>query len=87
MSLALHFVLCALLGLAFVALAIYRKSLVSDEDHPLHLGSAPAVANPANEKRLATLDRYSNILLAALVIYGVALIAATLYMEWGHITS
>ena len=87
MSLALHFVLCAILGLAFVGLVLYRKSLVTDEDHPLHLGAAPAAVNPVAEKRLATLERYSNILLAVLVIYAVALIGATLYLEWGQITS
>lgn len=82
MNLTVHWVLCAILGLAFVALAVYRKTLITDEDHPLHLGGGTGAVNPAVDKRLAVIDRYRSILLGVLTVYGVALIAATLYLEF-----
>lgn len=87
MGLTVHWILCALLGLAFVALAAYRKTLVVDEDHPLHLGGGPVVSNPAADRKLAMVDRYRSILLAVLVVYGIILIGATLYLEWNRISS
>jgi hypothetical protein len=81
-DLTLHFVLCALIGVAVLALAAYRKSLAVDEEHPLHLANSnPAVTDSTTNHRLALIDRTRRILTIVLIVYGAGLICWTLYVE------
>jgi len=89
MNFTLYLVGWAFLALATITLMIYRAVIGTDEDESLHVldGEARmAVEQQAMFKKLGAVERWTKILVAVTVVYGLALGGAYLYHLWRQTT-
>lgn len=87
MDLTMHLFVIALLSVAVIGLAVYKRTLGSDEEEYLHLhdsnlGASAVSQQAALSARLEKLDRAMMVMIALLVIYGVGIGGSLLYHEW-----
>jgi hypothetical protein len=87
MNLTFHLILCGVLALALVAMYMYRRYLENHEDHYIHLHNDSHDASIINNqtatgKRLELVDKVKTGLLAAVIIYAVAIAAMAIYRGW-----
>lgn len=78
-------VVWAVLGLATLGLALYRKILSSDEEDVVHLGPGEEKRIPQQEvlaKKLVTIDRWGKTLTVVTVLIGLVLAGGYLYNGW-----
>ena len=82
-------VVWAFLVLASITLMIYRAVIGSHEDESLHVLDGEArmvVEQQAMFKKLGAVERWTKILVAVTVVYGLALGGAYLYHLWRQTT-
>lgn len=74
----------SIFAIAYIALLIYRKQVESHEDDTLHFTSDSSVLNAQQTiaHKLDTLDRWSKILMAVVIGYGVIVASLYLYSVW-----
>jgi preprotein translocase subunit SecG len=78
-------VLWAIVILALVVAAFWRRSVAVQEDPALHLGAAhagTAAEQIALAKKLEHIDKWMKILTVAVIVFGLLLGAAALYKGW-----
>jgi hypothetical protein len=76
-------VVWALLASVVLALIVYRYSVSRHEDDTLHvLGANVATEQTSVAHKLEVIDRWGKILTAITVLYGLAMVAAFLYLSW-----
>lgn len=89
MNLTLHLGLCGFLALVVVALFVYRRWLENHDDPYIHLhndshDSSIITAQNSAAKRLDVVDKVKNGLLAAVILYVLAIIAMVAYVAWNN---
>ena len=89
MNLMLHLALCASLAAALVAVYLYRNWLENHDDPYIHLHNDSHDTNIIDAqttigKRLEMVDRVKNGLLAALIVYAIAIAAMGVYLAWNN---
>ena len=75
----------AVLGLATLGLALYRKLMTADEQDVVHLGPGEEREIPKQAllvKKLDVVDRWGKTLTVITVLVGLALAAGYLYNGW-----
>jgi hypothetical protein len=87
MNLNFHLILCGLLALVVIALFVYRRWLENHDDPYIHLhndshDSSIITSQTSMSKRLDTIDKVKNGLLAAVVLYALAIVAMGIYIAW-----
>lgn len=87
MDLTFHLILCGVLGLALVAMYLYRRYLENHEDHYIHLhddshDSSIISSQTAVAKRVELVDKVKTGLLVAVIVYAVAIAAMAIYQGW-----
>jgi hypothetical protein len=87
MNLVFHLTLCGVLTLVVVALFLYRRWLENQDDPYIHLHDDAHDSSIINTqavmgKRLDTIDKVKNSLLAAVIVYAVAIAAMGVYAGW-----
>ena len=78
-------VLWAIVIVALVVVAFWRRSVAVQEDPALHLGAAhagTAAEQMALAKKLGQIDKWMKLLTMAVVVFGLLLGAAALYKGW-----
>jgi len=78
-------VLWAIVIVALVVVAFWRRSVAVQEDPALHLGAAhagTAAEQIALAKKLEQIDKWMKILTVAVIVFGLQLGAAALYKGW-----
>jgi hypothetical protein len=78
-------VLWAIVIVALVVVAFWRRSVAVQEDPALHLGAAhagTAAEQMALAKKLGQIDKWMKLLTLAVVVFGLLLGAAALYKGW-----
>ena len=78
-------VLWAIVIVALVVVAFWRRSVAVQEDPALHLGAAhagTAAEQMALAKKLGQIDKWMKLLTLAVVVLGLLLGAAALYKGW-----
>ena len=78
-------VLWAIVIVALVVVAFWRRSVAVQEDPALHLGAAhagTAAEQTALAKKLGQIDKWMKLLSLAVVVFGLLLGAAALYKAW-----
>jgi hypothetical protein len=78
-------VLWAIVIVALVVVAFWRRSVAVQEDPALHLGAAhagTAAEQMALAKKLGQIDKWMKLLSLAVVVFGLLLGAAALYKGW-----
>ena len=79
-------VLWAIVIVALVVVAFWRRSVAVQEDPALHLGAAhagTAAEQMALAKKLGQIDKWVKIMTVIAVVFGILLGAAALYKAWG----
>ena len=92
MNYTLHISLCVLLVMFAVAVGLYRKYLEDHCDHYLHLHDDSHDASIVSSqsaicKRIEMLDKLKNGLIAAAVVYAVAVAGFASYLAWNRMNS
>jgi hypothetical protein len=87
MNLNFHLILCGVLALVVIALFVYRRWLENHDDPYIHLhndahDSSIITSQTTMAKRLDTIDKVKNGLLAAVVLYALAIVAMGIYIAW-----
>jgi hypothetical protein len=87
MNLILHIVLCSVLILVTVGVAIYRHWLENHCDHYIHLhndshDASVIDAQSAMCRRFEMMDKLRTALIAAVIVYAVAIIGIATYSAW-----
>lgn len=87
MNLTFHLILCGVLALALLAMYLYHRWLENHEDHYIHLhndshDSSIINSQTAIGKRMEIVDKVKTGLLAAVIIYAVAIAAMAVYQGW-----
>jgi hypothetical protein len=80
----------AVLAVIVLALAVYRKLIAAKEDDMLHVRDSEVqlVASQASiANKLEVIDRWGKILTAGALLYGLALAALYVYMDWQESSS
>ena len=78
-------VLWAIVIVALVVVAFWRRTVAVQEDPALHLGAAhagTAAEQIALAKKLGQIDKWMKLLSLAVVVFGLLLGAAALYKAW-----
>ena len=78
-------VLWAIVIVALVVVAFWRRSVAVQEDPALHLGAAhagTAAEQLALAKKLGQIDKWMKLLSLVVIVFGVLLGAAALYKGW-----
>jgi hypothetical protein len=78
-------VVWAIVIVALVVVAFWRRSVAVQEDPALHLGAAhagTAAEQMALAKKLGQIDKWMKLLTVAVIVIGVLLGAAALYKGW-----
>jgi len=78
-------VVWAIVIVALVVVAFWRRSVAVQEDPALHLGAAhagTAAEQMALAKKLGQIDKWMKLLTLAVVVFGLLLGAAALYKGW-----
>jgi hypothetical protein len=78
-------VLWAIVIVALVVVAFWRRTVAVQEDPALHLGAAhagTAAEQMALAKKLGQIDKWMKLLTMAVVVFGLLLGAAALYKGW-----
>ena len=78
-------VLWAIVIVALVVVAFWRRTVAVQEDPALHLGAAhagTAAEQIALAKKLGQIDKWMKLLSLAVVVFGLLLGAAALYKGW-----
>ena len=78
-------VLWAIVIVALVVVAFWRRSVAVQEDPALHLGAAhagTAAEQMALAKKLGQIDKWMKLLSVVAVVFGLLLGAAALYKGW-----
>ena len=78
-------VLWAIVIVALVVVAFWRRSVAVQEDPALHLGAAhagTAAEQIALAKKLGQIDKWMKLLSLAVIVFGLLLGAAALYKGW-----
>ena len=78
-------VLWAIVIVALVVVAFWRRSVAVQEAPALHLGAAhagTAAEQMALAKKLGQIDKWMKLLSLAVVVFGLLLGAAALYKGW-----
>jgi uncharacterized membrane protein len=78
-------VVWAIVIVALVVVAFWRRTVAVQEDPALHLGAAhagTAAEQIALAKKLAQIDKWMKILTVAVIVFGLLLGAAALYKGW-----
>jgi hypothetical protein len=80
------FVIWAALASIVAGLALFRKLKTRDEDDSVHLsGGANAVVHQQSLNRtLEVIDKWEKLLITLVVVYGLALLGAYLYISWNQ---
>jgi len=79
------FVIWAVLATIVMALALWRKFATRDEDDYLHVDDTRATAKQFSlAKTLDAVDKWGKVLTAIVVIYGIGLLAAYMYISWNE---
>jgi hypothetical protein len=87
MNFMLHLSLFGVLGALLVAVYIYRHWLENHDDPYIHLHNDSHDDSIINSqtmmgRRLDTIDKVKNALLAAAIVYAVAIAAMGVYWAW-----
>jgi hypothetical protein len=87
MNLMIHISLFGVLTALLVAVYIYRHWLENHDDHYIHLhddshDDSIIVSQTTMGRRLETIDKVKNALLAATIVYAVAIAAMGVYVAW-----
>jgi hypothetical protein len=87
MDLTLHLILCGVLLLATIGVVVYRKWLEDHCDHYIHLhndshDSAVISTQQDMAKRVEMLGKLRASMIAALVVYLIAIVAFLTYSAW-----
>ena len=78
-------VLWAIVIVALVVVAFWRRTVAVQEDPALHLGAAhagTAAEQIALAKKLGQIDKWMKLLSLAVIVFGLLLGAAALYKGW-----
>ena len=78
-------VLWAIVIVALVVVAFWRRTVSVQEDPALHLGAAhagTAAEQIALAKKLGQIDKWMKLLSLAVIVFGLLLGAAALYKGW-----
>ena len=78
-------VLWAIVIVALVVVAFWRRTVAVQEDPALHLGAAhagTAAEQIALAKKLGQIDKWMKLLSLAVVVFGLLIGAAALYKAW-----
>jgi len=70
------------LAIVVIFLIVYRKSISNREDDSIHLEGGVSTEQVALAHRLEVIDKWGKTLTAIAVVYGVALLAIYLYMQY-----
>lgn len=89
MNLVLHMSVCGLLAVIVIALFVYRHWLENHDDHYIHLhddshDSSIITSQTTMAKRLEMVDKLKNGLLAAVILYALAIVAMAIYAAWNN---
>jgi len=87
MNLMYNVAALTILVLAVVGLYVYRRWLENHEDHYIHLhndshDSSIITSQTSMAKRLQMVDKLKNGLLAAVILYALAIAAMAVYAGW-----
>jgi membrane protein implicated in regulation of membrane protease activity len=87
MNLNFHLILCGVLAVVVIALFVYRRWLENHDDPYIHLhndahDSSIITSQTSMAKRLDTIDKVKNGLLAAVILYALAIVAMGIYIAW-----
>jgi len=88
-NLTFHLGLCGFLALVVVALFIYRRWLENHDDPYIHLhnyshDSSIITSQNSAAHRLDVVDKVKNGLLAAVILYVLAIVGMVAYMAWNN---
>lgn len=89
MNLTFHLGLCGILALVVVALFVYRRWLENHDDPYIHLhndshDSSIITSQNAAARRLDMVDKVKNGLLAAVILYVLAIVGMLAYLAWNN---
>ena len=92
MNLNFHLILCGVLAVVVIALFVYRRWLENHDDPYIHLhndahDSSIITSQTSMAKRLDTIDKVKNGLLAAVILYALAIVAMGIYIAWNSNTA
>jgi hypothetical protein len=87
MNLNFHLILCGVLAVVVIALFVYRRWLENHDDPYIHLhndahDSSIITSQTSMAKRLDAIDKVKNGLLAAVILYALAIVAMGIYIAW-----
>jgi hypothetical protein len=87
MNLTFNLILFGVLAMALVAMYMYRRYLENHEDHYIHLHNDSHDDSIVNSqtaigKRMEMVDKVKTGLIAAVIVYGVAIAAMAIYQGW-----
>ena len=89
MNLTMHVIICSVLVAATICMFLYRRWLENREDHYIHLhndshDSSIIASQQTAAKRLESIDKVKNALLAVSILYALAIVGMTLYRAWNN---